>query len=117
MSTISVRNLALKPINSEEPLTSDLDSEVIDFKEMNHGSIQVVRSSGDNNDGTFELWVSLLCDPLTFAPFPSSDIAGCGDNNIIWILQNIPFRYAIVKYKAGTDTTGTFSIYARAKRT
>lgn len=115
MST-TVRNTALRVLAKDEPLDQDLVVEIIEFREMNSGSIQVVREGGDVNDGVFALSVSNLCDPSTFAPYPSGDISDCTSENLIWLFNHLPFKFAMITYTKGTDTIGTFSVYAQGKK-
>lgn len=117
MNIIRSTHTSLKKINDTAVLlTADHKSNIIDFREMNSGCIQIISEGGDVNDGTFSLEISLHCDPTTFAPYPSGDIQGCADGNSIWILNHIPFQFGRICYTKGTDTVGTFNIYTRAKK-
>lgn len=116
---IITRNNTLRTIAKDVSLASDFESEIIDFNEMNVAFIQTVQTlAPDNFDGTFSLKVSLLCDVDSFTPFPDSErILNASCNNFAWSFCCVPFRYARVCYTANSVTTGTVSIYARAKRT
>lgn len=113
---ITARNTRLAVVAEGESLAEDFRSDIIDFKEMRAGSVQVVRTGGDKNDGDFIMYVSNLCAEDTFALYPGSEInKKCDGQNLIWMLNDIPFRYAQIRYTAKTDTTGAATIYARGK--
>lgn len=115
-TTITARNTRLAVAAAAKPLNEAFLSDIIDFKEMNSGSVQVWRQDGDQNDGTFKLLISNLCDPDSFALFPASEVdAACDGQNLIWVFNDIPYRYARISYEPGSDTTGTASVYARGK--
>ena len=116
---IITRNNTLRTIEKNISLASDFTSEIIDFNEMNVAFIQTVESSApDNFDGSFSLKVSLLCDVGSFTPYPDSErILNANCNNFAWSFCCVPFRYAQICYTANSVTTGTITIYARAKRT
>ncbi len=116
MTVITARNTRLAEVAKDKPLSAVFVSDTIDFKEMTSGSVQVWRKDGDANDGTFQLLISNLCDEDSFALFPESEVdAACDGQNLIWVLNDIPFRFARVSYTPGTDAVGTASIYARGK--
>ena len=116
MTVLSTRNTSLIVGAKDKPLNANFISDIFDFKEMNIGSIQCVRIDGDANDGVFSLEISNICDEESFAPYPSSEVSGCNERNIIWLFDKIPFRFARLIYTAGTDTTGTVSVYGRGKK-
>jgi hypothetical protein len=117
MSRIEARYSSLKLIDNLIPLDADYVADnVIDFRDSKCGTIQITRTGGDQNDGEFSLKVSLLCDPSTFFCYPDSVLKDCDESNLGWIFQKIPFRYAQINYKKGTDTTGSFDIYATGKK-
>lgn len=116
MKIHSCRNTSLVQIADSIPLSADFVSDLIDFKEMNSGTIQIVIDGADFHDGVFTLKQSILCDIDTFAKYPDGTLemdATCP--NLAANIEVIPFRYMLLEYKRGTTTTGTFSIYARAK--
>lgn len=91
-------------------------SDIIDFRNMNSGTIQIVVDGADVNDGVFVLKQSILCDISSFAKYPKGTLVmdpSCP--NLAANICCIPFRYMVVEYVGGTDTTGTATIYARAK--
>lgn len=116
MTTIRATNSALKVVSKDKPLDASFNSQVVAFRDSKIGSIQVVRSNGDVNDGVFSLEVSNLCEEDTFAPYPLSEVSSCVDNNIIWLFDKIPFLFARLIYTKGTDTVGTANIYAIGKQ-
>lgn len=76
----------------------------------------MVVDGADVNDGVFKLFQSVLCEPNSFAPYPDGTLemdSLCP--NLAANIESIPFRYMRIHYLRGTDTTGTVSIYARAK--
>lgn len=116
MTIHAVRNTSLVRIADSVPLSADFVSDIIDFKEMNSGTIQLVIDGADVHDGVFTLKQSILCEPNTFAKYPDGTLemdAGCP--NLAANIESIPFRFMLVEYTRGTTTTGTVSIYARAK--
>lgn len=119
MSVISVRNTGLAQILKGQSLSVDFMSDVLDFKEMNNGMIQIITEVAPNAmDGSFYLTVSLLPEEETFIRLPDSERAYDGDClSHGWTFFALPFRYARVCYTKGTVTTGSIDIYARAKRT
>jgi len=103
----------LGTINLSQPTG---ESDIIDFREMNSGTIQIVVDGADVNDGVFTLKQSILCEPTSFAMYPKGTLpmdASCP--NLAANICCIPFRYMKVCYSQGTDSTGTATIYARAK--
>lgn len=116
MTIITARNTRLAAVALNKPLTDPFISDIIDFKEMTSGSVQVTRVGGDVNDGQFILEISNFCDANTFSLYPGSKIdADCDGVNLIWLLNTIPFRFARVVYSPGADTVGTASVHARGK--
>lgn len=110
-----VRHTSLVEIGTHD-LASDFISDLIDFKEMNSGTIQLVINGADANDGVFQLYQSILCDPSSFAKYPNGTLSMSGDcPNLAANICCIPFRYMRLGYTRGSDTQGTVTIYARAK--
>jgi len=89
----------------------------MDFKEMNVGMIQIIFSGQGASDGVFTIEVSLLCEADTFCPLPDSEKSMNGLDSIGYHFCQFAWRYARVKYTAGATAQGTFSLWARAKRT
>lgn len=113
-----VRDTALVKIH-EFDLANDngVFSDLIDFKEMNSGTIQIVISGADKNDGQFKMYQSILCAESSFALYPNGCLLMSGDcPNLAANICCIPFRYMRLKYIKGTDTTGIATVYARAKK-
>jgi hypothetical protein len=115
---IPVRNLTLRKVDDAVSLASSFESQnIMDFKEMNVGFIQLIFDGQGASDGKFFLDVSLLCDPATFIRLPDSekDMAGC--DSVAYSLCNFAWRYARIVYEAGGTAQGTVTTWARAKRT
>jgi hypothetical protein len=116
--TILARNLSLAVVEENKPMTASFVSQDIDFKEMNVATIQAVVDGTDNMDGTFSLEVSLICDPNSFIVYPNSlKLEADGCMGFGWEMRTFAWRYVRVRYVAGTNTTGTVTIYARGRRT
>jgi hypothetical protein len=115
---IECRYSSLRKVDEGLALASDFESDnIIDFRDSKCGTIQLVRSGGDQNDGTFFLKISLLSDPTTFFKYKGSELtpdADCDSGG--WVFTDIPFRYAQVCYTKGTDTTGTVNVWATGKK-
>jgi len=117
MTTHVVRHTSLVKIG-EFDLSDDTNplSDILDFKEMTSGTIQIVVEGADMNDGSFKLYQSILCAESSFAEYPGGVLAmDSGCPNLAANISHIPFRYMRVQYNRGSDTTGTATIYARAK--
>ena len=119
MSTVVVRNAHLIKVQTGIDLTSDFTSDLMDFKEMNVGAIQGIISTGGTADtGTFQLEVSLHCDPDTFIVVPSSDRQECaGKQAFGWEICCVAWRYWRVCYTADGTPSGTVDLWATGRRT
>ena len=104
------------------PLDADFDSLVIDFKEMPMGSIQTIWRAAVGSGGLFNVYASNLPDVASFDP-EGSLIDGSewtvhnADGGRIWIRDRLAFRYALMRYTAGSMTAGNVDIIAIGKRT
>ena len=116
---LTCRNLELTEVLRGQSLAADFVTDIIDFKEMNAGFIQVVTLTQPTlRVAEFDVKVSLICDDSTFSPYPASIRKysnAC--NNFSWEFCCLSFRYAQVCYTANGTADGVVDIYARAKRT
>lgn len=113
-----VRDTALVKIFTYDLAADDgVWSDLIDFKEMNSGTIQIVVDGATANDGQFVLYQSILCNASSFALYPNGCLLMSPTcPNLAANICCIPFRYMRLKYVKGTDTTGFATVYARAKK-
>ena len=97
--------LSAKPANTDFELE---ENEIGDFKASVIGFIQAIYSGLTDYSGTFELWVSTVCEPNSFAKHPCSEIKVDSDcSSVSWNLSAIGFRFIKIKYVANGETTGT----------
>ena len=107
----------------DKSLAADFVSDVIDFKDMCHGSIHA-RWYGATGalDGTFRIYASDFPDVASFDPNGTLidgavfAIHSLGDGSRIWIRDRLSFRYALVRYSSGTVSGGTVDVVAIGKK-
>lgn len=94
----------------------DIDSNIVNFKEMSVAFIQCVVEDSNADDYTFQLLVSNIKDPNSFVnrDGPRAKDAGC--NGLGWDVHTFGWLYARVRYRQNTNTAGTVKVIARAKR-
>jgi len=104
---------------------SDQTSDLIDFKNMTTGSIQVKWEDQDADDGEIAIEVSNIpeeewFDEIHQCPAIMSETgSGRGNKQVkLFDLGNsmIGFRYARVKFYHGSNTTGTITAIALGKK-
>lgn len=113
-----VRNLTLRKIEDTRALNSGFVSDqIMDFKEMNVGFIQLIFDGQGLSDGKFFLEVSLLHDPTTFIRLEDSEKSMSGCDSVAYSLCNFAWRFARLAFESGAVAQGTLTVYTRAKRT
>ena len=111
---VNVQRVQLTP--DAQPLNANFSSDIIDYRDMLTGFIQVIWNAPDTFDGFFELWVSAFPDAATMGKYPGSKHAMDADcNSFSWNIQRMGFRYAMVKWTKGTQTTGSVFIVGTGK--
>lgn len=111
---VNVHRVQITP--DAQPLAVNFASDILDFRDMLTGFIQVIWSGPDTYDGYFELYVSAFPDELTMSKYPGSKHTLDADcSSFSWNIAHMGFRYAMVKWFKGTQTTGTVYIVATGK--
>lgn len=107
-----------------ESLGADFESLVIDFKDMPIGSIQARWSGATTPGGTFKTYVSNFPDVASFDPLGTELDCGtilvdraAGSTILLLNRDRVAFRYALVRYTAGSTVGGTVDLVAIGKKT
>lgn len=92
-------------------------SDVIDFKDMVIGSIQIYWSGVDAVDGSFTLKISNLPEGDSFVPYETAVMtADCNAHIFLLTSGFIGFRYAKIEYTPNSVSAGTAKIIAVGKK-
>lgn len=119
MSIIIARYSSVVLIGRSIPLSADFSSNVIDFRDSSHAGVQIIWRGVDSIDGAAILHGSLLADPGTLDDNDvedSSYIIEKVEGSHLYTYKKLSFRYAQIRWVAGTVTTGEMDIYAQGKR-
>lgn len=103
-----------------QSLAAAFHSQIIDFKDMPHGSIQAKWSGATGTlDGEFKIYASNYPEDATF---DGNDIAcatfivNSAAHAPIWIREGLGFRYAQVRYTPNGVSGGSCEIIAIGKK-
>jgi hypothetical protein len=102
-------------------MAADVESVVIDFRDMPLGSVQVVWENADSTDGEFKLYASNFSEANTFTEdnaIPLSDfVVTSPSGSKLWSYERLAFRYMMLKWKSNGTSTGTMKAIAIGKKT
>lgn len=109
------------PVETAKSLALDFHSQVIDFKDMSSGSVQMTWVGTDSITGTFKVYGSNSETDGTFDLNEVSDadiVVSTGSGSRIWrsVANNLSFRYVQVRWTGNGTTTGSVDITAIGKR-
>ncbi len=122
MPIVNAQNLNRAYLTKTGPMRADFVSDIVDFKDMQVGSIQVKWSGNDALDG--EIFVEGSNVPeddwfdevnLGYKILDDDGTKGKRKNQL-FNLGLLGFRYARVKYFKGANTTGEIEIIALGKK-
>lgn len=105
-------------VMDDTSMATNLTSETMDFEHACTGSIQIIWSGQDANDGTMELQASNETGAATFCSVPKGTYTMDSTHQAhMWILTEdmFAFRYARVVFTKNSVTTGTMRINCTAK--
>lgn len=107
------------PVNTS--MAADIDSHVIDFKDMPLGSVQVVWENCNSVIGEFKLYASNFSEVETFTednsiPLSEYTVTAAGGSKL-WSYERLAFRYMMLKWKANGTTAGSMKSIALGKKT
>jgi hypothetical protein len=105
-------------------MAADIVSDIVDFKDMTSGSIQVKWEGNDQDNGEIIAEVSNIPEDSWFDRFGSTATFVMNDNGIdigkkktrLFNFGWLGFRYARIRYLKGTNTTGTLQVMALGKK-
>lgn len=103
-------------------LASDFTSDVIDFKDMPMGSVQILWDGIVGAlDGTWKIYCSNLPDISSFDAagtlIDGAEITPHGASGArMWLRDRLGFRYALLRWTAGSVTAGNCDIIALGKK-
>lgn len=99
----------------------DVESAVIDFRDMPLGSVQVVWIGANSTAGEFKLYASNFSEADTFTEdnvIPLSDfVVTTLNGSKLWSYERLAFRYMMLKWAANGTTTGIMKAIALGKKT
>jgi hypothetical protein len=112
----NVNRTVIKEV-SPNNMASDFTSDIIDFRDMKVGSLQVLWEGANQTDGYFQVFTSDFSEPDTFDDMDGSreDVL-TAKNSRVFNLGVLGFRYALVKWFHGSVTTGKCQIVAVGKK-
>ena len=103
-------------------MSSDIVSDMIDFREMTVGSIQAKWSGNDAADGLLVVYASNIPDDEWFAKINCGEHTMSGDGTAgnektaIFNLGSIGYRYMRVKYFQNSNTQGDLVVIGLGKK-
>ena len=100
-------------------MAANVDSTIIDIKDMSILFLQALWTGLAGGSGTLEVQVSAFDDAATMSLYPGSlkTIPGAhGLSAESWNISKAGFRYARIVYKKGTITAGTLYIVGIGKK-